>query len=45
MKCGIIRQKVVRGDMTTVILNDQWNSFITEYELVNIEINKVKIDV
>ena len=45
IKCGIIRQKVVRGNITTIILNDQWNLFIIEYELLNIEINKVKIDV
>ena len=31
--------------MTTVILNNKWKSFITELELVNVEINKSKIDV
>ena len=31
--------------MTTIILNDQWKLFIIEYELVNVEINKSKIDV
>ena len=39
IKYGLIRQKVVRGDMTTIILNDQWDSFITKYELINVEIN------
>ena len=44
LKCGFLRQKFVRGDMTTIILNDQWKSFITEYELVNVEINNSKVD-
>ena len=42
---GLIRRKVVRGEMTTIVLNDQWISFISEYELVNIKINKSKVDV
>ena len=31
--------------MTTIILNDQWLSFKSEYEIVNIEIKKSKVDV
>ena len=27
MKCGLIRRKVVCGEMTTIILNDQWMIF------------------
>ena len=37
--------KFVRGDMTTIILFGQYKSIITKYELVNVEINKSKIDV
>ena len=29
--------------MITIILNDQWTSFKSEYELVDIEINKSKV--
>ena len=45
IKCGVIRRNAVCGEMTTIILNDQWISFKSEYELVNIEINKSKVDV
>ena len=41
----MIRQKVVNGDITTVILYDKWRSFIAEYKIVNVEINKSKVDV
>ena len=41
---GLIHRKLVSGEMTTIILNDQWISFKLEYELVNIEINKSKVD-
>ena len=30
--------------MTTIILNNQWISFKSEYELVNIAINESKVD-
>ena len=43
IKCGLISQKGAHSDMTTIILNDQWNLFISEYELVNVEINKSKV--
>ena len=39
LKCGIIRRKVISGHMRMKILNNKWKSFITEYELVNVEIN------
>ena len=42
--CRFIRQKIVRRDMSTIILNDQWKLFITEYELADVEINKSKVD-
>ena len=42
---GLIRQKVVNGDITMEIFYDKWISFIAEYELVNVEINKSKVDV
>ena len=45
IKCGLICRKVVRGEMTTIIRNDQWTSFKSEYELVDIEIIKSKVDV
>ena len=45
MKCGLILQRVVRCDMTTIFLNYQWNLFVTGYELVNVETNKSKVDV
>ena len=45
LKCGLLRQQVVSGDMTTIIVYDKWKSFIVEYELVNIEINQSKVDV
>ena len=45
LKCGLIRQQVVSGDMITIIVYDKWKAFIAEYELVNVEINKSKVDV
>ena len=30
--------------MTTIILNIQWNSVISEYDLAHVEINKSKVD-
>ena len=45
IKCGRILQRAVRGDMTTIILNYQWNLFVTEYEFFNVETNKSKVDV
>ena len=27
IKCGLIRRKVVYGEMTTIIRNDQWTLF------------------
>ena len=40
-----IRQQVVRGDMITItFLNDKLKAFIAEYELVNADINKSKVD-
>ena len=45
IKCGLIRRKVFCGEMTTIIRNDQWTSFRSEYELVDIKINKSKVDV
>ena len=30
--------------MTTIIQNGQWILFISEYELINVEINKSKVD-
>ena len=44
IKCGIIHRKVVCGEVTTIILNDQWISFKLEYELVNIEIKRLNVD-
>ena len=45
LKCGPVRQKVVNRDITTVILYDKWRSFIAEYVIVNVEINKSKVNV
>ena len=45
IKCGLIRRNVVCGEMTTIIRNDQWTSFKLEYEWVNIEFFKSKVDV
>ena len=45
LKYGLIRQQVVSGDMTTIIVYDKWKSFIAEYELANIEINESKFDI
>ena len=45
LKCEFICQEVVSGDMTTIIAYIKWKLFIVEYELVNIEINKSKVDV
>ena len=45
IKYGLIRRKVVRDEMATIILNGQWILFISEYELINVEINKSKVDV
>ena len=44
VKCGLIRRKVVSGEMATIIRNDAWTSFESEYEL-DIEINKSKVDI
>ena len=33
------------GEMTTIIRNNQWTSFKSDYELINIEIIKSKVDV
>ena len=44
VKYGLIRRKVVYGEMATIIRNDILTSFKTEYEL-DIEINKSKIDI
>ena len=41
VKCGLIRRKVLAGEMATIIRNDAWTSFKSEYEL-DIEINKSK---
>ena len=38
-------KKNVSGDITTEIFYDKWRSFIAEYELVNVEINKSKVDI
>ena len=32
LKCGLVRQQVVSGDMTTIFLYEKWKSFIAEYE-------------
>ena len=45
IKCVLIRRKVVCGEMTTIIRNDQWTLFKSEYELVNFEIIRSKVDV
>ena len=44
IKCGLIRRKVVCGEITTIIRNDQWTSFKSEYEIANIEIIQSKAD-
>ena len=31
--------------MTTIIQKKQWMSFISEYELINVKINKSKVNV
>ena len=31
--------------MTTIIVYDKWKSFVVEYELVTVKINKSKVDV
>ena len=41
VKCGLIRRKVVSGEMETIIRNDIYTFFKSEYEL-DIEINKSK---
>ena len=45
IKYGLIRRKVVRDEMETITMNGQWILFISEYELINVEINKSKVDV
>ena len=45
IKYGLIRRKVVRSEMTTIIQKKQWMSFISEYELINVKINKSKVNV
>ena len=43
LNCGLIRQQVVSGDMTTIFLYEKWKSFIADYELINIKIDKSKV--
>ena len=31
--------------MTTITVYDKWKPFVVEYELVNVEIDKLKVDV
>ena len=45
IKCGLFRRKIVCGTITKIIRNDQWTSFKSEYDLVNIEIIKSNVDV
>ena len=44
-KCEFISRKNVRREMTMIIPKDQGISFISEYELINAETNKSKLDV
>ena len=44
VKGGLIRRNCFSGEMTTIIRNDQWTSFRSEYWL-DIEIIKSKVDV
>ena len=44
VECGLIRRKVVSGEMVTIIRNDVWTFLKSEYEL-DIEINKSKVDI
>ena len=43
LKCGLIRQKVVSGDMTTIVMYDKLKIFIAEYELVSVELINQKL--
>ena len=43
VKCGLIRRKIVSGEMVTIIRNDAC-SFKFEYE-IDIEIKKSKVDI
>ena len=45
LKCGLIRQQIICGDTTTIIVYDKWKSFIAEYELDDVEIINSKVDV
>ena len=40
---SLIRHKKVNGKMTLSIVKDQLSSFVTEYDMINIEINKPKV--
>ena len=40
VKYGLIRRKIVSGEMTTIFCNDQWTSLKSEYKL-DIEIIKL----
>ena len=43
--CGLIRQKKVNGKMTVSIVQDQYISFISQYELIKVECIKSKVSV
>ena len=42
--CELITRKVVRGEMTTIMQKYQWISYILKYKLINVVINKSKVD-
>ena len=43
--CGLIRQKKVNRKMTVSIVQDQYISFISQYELIKVECIKSKVSV
>ena len=43
LTCGLIRQQVVSGEMTTIVMYDKLKIFIAEYELVSVELINQKL--
>ena len=42
--CGLIRYQLLRGNMTIYIVKDKWKSFLTEYQLSDLEIETSKLN-
>ena len=42
--CGLIRQKIINGKTSIYVEKDKWNSFLSQYEVCDVEISKSKFN-